>query len=206
MFDVRRLSPVLAGAAAAALLVAGSESALAANTSAQHAPVAAAAKKKHKTARGLRGPRGPQGPQGPVGPRGATGLQGPQGATGAQGPIGPSDGFVKSQLAPTPLTAATDTTVVQLSLAPGNYIVTAATELGNGSAAVNLVGCTLLQNNNPIGGGSAYLPALNVYAQTITLTAATTGGTVRLTCNPAGAALARNNVITAIKVGTLTTQ
>lgn len=42
-----------------------------------------------------------------------------------------------------------------------------------------------------IGGGSAYLPALNVFAQTITLPAATTGGNVKLSCSPAGEAQAQ---------------
>ena len=129
------------------------------------------------------------------------------GARGPRGPRGPSDGFVKSQPAATGLTAGADTTVVQLSLTPGRkYIVTAATELGNNSGVGNLVSCTLLENSNPIGGGSADLPALNVFAQTVTLTAATTGGNIKLSCNPDGGGQARNSVITAIRVSALHSQ
>ncbi len=154
-----------------------------------------------------RGPRGLQGPKGPKGPRGAQGSQGIQGLQGVQGPIGPSNGYVKSLPSATALAAGADTTVVQLTLAPGSsYIVIAGAELGNSSGATNLVTCTLLENNSPIGGGSAYLPALNVFAQTITLTAATTGGDIKLNCNAAGGGQARHSVITAIKVGTLETQ
>jgi hypothetical protein len=121
--------------------------------------------------------------------------------------VGPSDGFIKRVPAATSLTAANDTTVVQLSLTPDqSYIVTAATELGNTSGVSNLVSCTLLENFNPIGAGSAALPSLNVFAQTVTLTGATTGGNIKLSCNPDSGASARNSVITAIKVGTLQTQ
>jgi hypothetical protein len=126
---------------------------------------------------------------------------------GPQGPAGPSDGFIKRAQAATTLAAATDTTVVQLSLTPDqSYIVTAATELGNTSGVSNLVSCQLLENFNPIGAGSAALPTLSVFAQTVTLTGATTGGNIKLSCNPDSAASARNSVITAIKVGTLHTQ
>jgi hypothetical protein len=40
----------------------------------------------------------------------------------------------------------------------------------------------------------------------VTLTDATTGGVVKLTCNPDNAAIARNTVLTAIQVGTLHNQ
>jgi hypothetical protein len=144
------------------------------------------------------------GPRGPRGFRGFTGDRGPQ---GPQGPVGPSDGFVKRQPAAAPLASGTDTTVVQLSLTPdSSYIVTASTELGNSSGTANLVSCTLLENNNPIGNGSGALPSLNVFGQTITLTGATTGGNIKLSCNPDASAQARSSVITAVKVGTLHTQ
>ena len=81
--------------------------------------------------------------------------------------------------------------------------MTAATELGNKSGAPNPVNCTLLENSNPIGGGSAELPAENVFSATVTLTGATTGGNIKLSCNPDADVKARNSVITAIKVGTL---
>jgi hypothetical protein len=97
--------------------------------------------------------------------------------------------------------------VVQLSLAPeSQYIVTAATELGNTSGTANLISCSLLENFNPIGQGSGALPALNVFGQTVTLTAATTGGNIKLSCTADSAAQARHSVITAVKVGSLHTQ
>jgi hypothetical protein len=169
------------------------------------APRAHAAKHVLRGPRGFRGRRGFIGPQGP---KGAAGAAGAQGAPGAPGATGPSDGFVNSRPAAVGLPAGADTVVAQLSLTPAsNYIVTAATELGNtSSSASDLVSCTLLENFNPIGGGSADLPALAAFAQTVTLTAATTGGTIKLSCNPASAGQARNSVITAIKVGALHTQ
>lgn len=147
------------------------------------------------------------GPRGPRGPRGFPGPQGPRGATGPQGPAGPSDGFVKRVPAPTNLGSGQDTTIVQLSLTPDkSYIVTAATELGSSNNTGGLVSCQLLENFNPIAGGSANLPGQTVFAQTITLTAATTGGNIKLSCNPDSGSVARNSVITAIQVGNLHTQ
>ncbi len=112
---------------------------------------------------------------------------------------------MNSRPAATGLPAGADTVVAQLSLPPASsYIVTAATELGSNGAG-GVVSCTLLENFNPIGGGSASLPALTRFTQTVTLTAATTGGTIKLSCNPDSAGQARNSVITAIKVGALHT-
>ena len=118
---------------------------------------------------------------GPRGPRGFRGFTGPRGPQGLPGPVGPSDGYVKRAASSTGLPAGVDTVVVQLSLPlDESYIVTAAAELGNGSGTAGLVNCTLLENFNPIGGGSANLPTQNVFAQTITLTGATTGGNIKL--------------------------
>lgn len=155
-------------------------------------------------ARRSRGPRGRRGPRGFRGLRGRTGATGRQ---GIQGPVGPSEGFVTRNAAAASLPAGGDTTVSQLSLTPGrSYIVTASTELGNNAATANLINCTLLENFNPIASGSAALPALAVYAATVTLTGATAGGNIKLSCNPGNAAKARNTVITAIRVGSLQTQ
>jgi hypothetical protein len=90
--------------------------------------------------------------------------------------------------------------------ADGSYIVTAATEVGNASGKAGFVDCSILQANNPIAGGSAEFTSENVFGRTITLTAAATGGVVKLSCNPDNAANVRNTVITAVKVGTLHTQ
>ncbi len=153
------------------------------------------------------GRRGPVGPRGPRGPRGFTGRTG---ASGPQGPTGPSDGFVITASTSQPLTGGNDTPLAQLTLPAGaTFIVTASTTLGNSTSVENPASCTLLQNSNPIGGGSADLPGKLIFASTITLTAAVNtadGSVVRLTCNPDSQANARNTVITAIKVGTLHTQ
>jgi len=106
----------------------------------------------------------------------------------------------------TSLPAGTATAVVQLALpAGGAYIVTAATELGSTGTSGGFVNCTLLEGASSIGAGSTELPTQAAFAATITLTGATTGGTISLSCNPDNAAQARNNVITAIKVSTLHT-
>ena len=193
MLNVRPKSPAVVIAVVALLLTASGDAWAA--RSGQHTGQSVA-KTTGQSVANTTGKRGPRGLQGPKGPRGAQGSHGVQGLQGAQGPIGPSNGYVKSLPPATALAAGVDTTVVQLTLTPGSsYIVIAAAELGNASGATNLVSCTLLENNNPIGGGSAYLPALNVFAQTITLTAATTGGDIKLTCNPAGGGQARHSVI-----------
>jgi hypothetical protein len=109
--------------------------------------------------------------------------------------------------AATALPGGVDTALVQLTLPPNAaYVVTAATELGNTSGAAGLARCSLLEGTTPIGAGSASIPAADVFAATITLTGATTGGVIRLVCNPDNAGQGRNNVITAVKVATLHTQ
>ncbi len=156
---------------------------------------------------GPRGPRGPRGKRGPRGPRGARGLQG---SPGAQGPTGPSDGFVARVPQSQTLTAGTDNTVDKLSVpSGGSYIVTASVELGNSGNTENPLSCTLLQNANPLNSGSADLPGETIFAATVTLTGAATsdnGGSLSMSCNPTSTALARNAVITAVRVGTLHVQ
>ncbi len=194
MLTFRRPSPALV-VSFIALFIAASGGAWAASHGSGHAKAHA------KAAKSSPGPRGPRGFRGDTGPRG------PQGAQGPQGPTGPSDGFVKNAPGVVGLPSGTDTIVTQLSLTPDNaYIVTASTELGNASGTANLISCSLLENNNPIATGSGSLPSLNVFAQTITLTAATTGGNIKVSCSPDASAQARHTVITAVKVGTLHTQ
>jgi hypothetical protein len=199
MWKLGRPSPALV-IACLALFVAGSGGAWAANGGLASARSTSPAKSKPLK-------RGPRGPRGFRGIQGARGLQGQAGAQGPAGAIGPSDGYVKRAAAATPLPAGVATTVAQLTLPAGSgYIITAATELGNASAMAGLVACTLLEGATPIGAGSASLSSANVFAQTITLTAATTGGVISLSCNPDNSGQARNNVITAVQVGTLHTQ
>jgi hypothetical protein len=140
-----------------------------------------------------------KGPAGPKGQSGAPGTAGPAGATG------PSDGFVARESGNTTLTAETATPIVQLTLPSGTgYVVTAAAELGNSSAPESsLVSCTLSDGLNILGNGSANEPGSNTFSQTITLTGATSGGVVTLSCTSENAGHARDGVITAVKVGAL---
>ncbi len=193
-----RRPPAALAVACAALFLSVGGAAWASTGGARHDQAASAKKAKPHTHRGPRGPRGPRGSRGPQG------LPGAAGVSGAQGAAGPSDGYVARLATATALPAGTATAVVQLTLpAGGAYIITAATELGGTSTAGGFVNCTLLEGASPIGGGSTELPTQAAFAATITLTGATSGGTVSLSCNPDNAAQARNNVITAIKVGTL---
>ncbi len=152
-----------------------------------------------------------RGPRGPRGPRGFRGFTGQRGGPGIPGAAGPSDGFVTNAPDKQSLSAGNDTRLAQLSLSiGGSYIVTAETSLaGNASPDTNLASCTLLQNSNPVGSGTANLPSLAAFTTTMTLTAAVStsnGSNVSLSCNPDGLGFARNVVITAIRVGTLHTQ
>jgi hypothetical protein len=215
MLKLHRPSPALV-IGCLALFVAASGGAWAATSTVTGARATTGTPGKSHPKRGPRGPRGFRGRQGsaghagvqgPAGPKGLAGTPGTPGAAGSPGAAGPSDGFVKSQLANVMLPAATETSVAQLTLpASGSYIVTAATELGNTSGATGFVSCTLDQNLNSLVSGSAEFSALNTFGRMITLTDSTTGGVVKLTCNPDNAAIARNTVLTAIQVGTLHTQ
>ena len=212
MLKLHRPSPALV-IACVALFIAASGGAWAATTIQTRAGATTTAPGKLQTKRGPRGPRGRKGPaghpgvQGPAGPRGLPGTPGLPGSPGSPGAVGPSDGFVKSQLAAVTLPAGAATSVAQLTLpAGGSYIVTAATELGNTSGIAGFGTCTLDQNLNSLVSGSAEVSASNTFGRMITLTDATTGGVVKLSCNPDNAATARNTVLTAVQVGTLHTQ
>jgi hypothetical protein len=208
MPKLTRPSPALV-VATLALFVAGGGGAWAASGPLSGAR-AGGAKSGAPTKKGPRGPRGFRGLRGKQGLRGIQGLAGAQGAAGAQGGVGatgPSDGYVTRVPSAKPLPLGVDTPLVQLTLPTGGaYIVTAATELGNTSGSSGFASCALLEGGTAIGGGSASIPALNVFYGTVTLAGATTGGVISLTCNPSVAGQGRNNVITAIKVGTLHTQ
>ncbi len=146
---------------------------------------------------GRRGDRGAAGPQGPKGASGASGAQGPAGATG------PSDGFVARESGTTTLPPGKATTIVQLSLpASTGYLVTGATELGNGTNTEGFVGCTL-SDGATTSSGSTLLAGKTAFQQTLTLTGSTSGGVITLSCNPDNAGQARNGVITAVRVGAL---
>ena len=117
-----------------------------------------------------------------------------------------SQGFVTTKAGQLSLPPATDTIVAQLSLpTTGSYILTAATDLGSAGTG-GLVSCELLENNNPLATGNANLPALAVFSQTISLTASSSGGSIELVCNPDTGSQAKSRVISAIRIGSLTTQ
>jgi hypothetical protein len=204
----RRRLPLIA-LVVLAFFVAGSASALAASDGSNGA--ATAAKKKHKrkkkrrSATGPRGATGPTGPQGAQGPQGIQGVKGDKGDRGDKGDTGPSDGFVARDASSTPIGTGPDPTIVQtLSLPPGSYIVNASVEIGNTSGLANIVSCSLLENFNPIGGGSVALTSLNTFQGTIGVISATaTGGAMKLACTGDHSGAARNRAITAVKVGTL---
>jgi hypothetical protein len=116
-------------------------------------------------------------------------------------------GFVTSVPGQITLPATADTRVAGLSLPiPGNYIVTAATALGSSGGVAGFISCQLLENNNPIANGNAYLQAMAAFSQTITLTAASSGGSISLTCSPDNQSTAKSRAITAVGVGSLVTQ
>ncbi|MBS1887601.1 MAG: hypothetical protein JSU06_10480 [Actinobacteria bacterium] len=118
-----------------------------------------------------------------------------------------SEGFVTSQASQLPLPAKASTAVASLTLpAGGTYIVDASVELGNNAATTDLVTCQLRENGAPLASGAANLAPLAVFSQEVSLTGASGGGTVTLACEPENAAQARNRVMTAVRVGSLSRQ
>ncbi len=94
---------------------------------------------------GPQGPAGPIGPAGPVGPAGPTGPMGPSGPAGPVGPTGPSgtshawidrvSSFVNL--------GTTDTTVAQLIVPAGTYLILAKTVMTNADGSAQFADCTL---------------------------------------------------------------
>ena len=115
-------------------------------------------------------------------------------------PAPPKGPFVASDAGQTGIGAGPDDTVVQtLSVPAGKYVVTAKVELGNNAASPNSVSCKLLELFNPIDTGTEDLTPLATFSRTMTLTAASTGGSIKLACTGDKPAQARNRVITAIR-------
>jgi hypothetical protein len=117
-----------------------------------------------------------------------------------------SEGFVTSALGQTTLTEGASTTVATLNLPAGNFIVIASADLGNVAATANVLSCQLRDDGTVVAGGSANLPPLAAFSDETSLTGASDGGAVTLACEPDKAALARDRVITAMRVGTLNGQ
>jgi len=93
-------------------------------------------------------PAGAQGPEGRQGPRGA------QGQTGPAGPIGPSEAFdVTLPKGPADIALSPAyTTVVELPLPPGTYVLDANVVAANKSTTTGTyVRCALFSDRDPVG-------------------------------------------------------
>ena len=146
-------------------------------------------------ATGVAGPAGPQGPAGPTGltgPAGATGATGPAGATGAQGPAGPI-----GLTGPSGATGATGPAGASGPAGPagpqgpaGTSAYTAGTGISISGSTINAQTGTALWNASKLQGnnvsataptnnqilkwnGSAWTPATDADAQTLSLTGTT---------------------------------
>ncbi|MFN8149884.1 MAG: hypothetical protein U0R24_01995 [Solirubrobacterales bacterium] len=102
------------------------------------------------------------------------------------------------------LPGGVDTVAIQTTLPTGNFAVTVSGEVGNSSSAVNSIECDLLDANNPLAESLSATTASNTFQDTISLTGVTDGGVVRLSCNPDGGAAIRAMVLTAVRVGSVT--
>jgi hypothetical protein len=97
---------------------------------------------------GAQGPRGAQGAPGPSGPQGQTGPAGPE------GPIGPSEAFeVTIPDGPKDIALSPAyTTVLELPLAPGTYVLDANVVAANKSTTTGTyVRCGLFSDQDPAG-------------------------------------------------------
>jgi hypothetical protein len=93
-------------------------------------------------ANGTNGIDGAVGPKGVEGAKGATGAQGPQGTAGTNGTITPFSAKQGLTVLPTSAPTASATTVVELAVPAGNYVVSAKTQLYQ-SGAGDSVECSL---------------------------------------------------------------
>jgi hypothetical protein len=117
------------------------------------------------------------------------------------------EGFVTNEQSSTALTAGEETTVASLNLpAGGSYVVTTAVLLGNSAAVSNFVSCELRDDAKVVAVAVVSLVELAVFSQTVTLTGTSDGGEVALVCTPDASTQAKSRVMTAVRVGTLSTQ
>jgi hypothetical protein len=118
-----------------------------------------------------------------------------------------SQGFVTHQAGAIPLPATTDTTVATLNLpAGGKYVVTAHASIGPNAATQELVSCTLKNNGTTLTQGFTATPPLAAFSAEPVTAGVADGGAVTLTCNPDNASQAKERVITATRVNSVTTQ
>jgi hypothetical protein len=116
------------------------------------------AKKTRRQLQGARGPAGQQGPQGKTGKtgaKGATGARGAQGNTGVPGADGTGPAYEAAAEPTAPTGIGTNTQVVGLSLAPGQYATSANVVVKAAPAEAATVTCTLLNGAK----ASATIPA-----------------------------------------------
>ena len=169
-----------------------------------------------------KGQTGATGPQGPKGATGATGPQGPKGATGATGPQGPKGpaGATNAYVDYGPGGAignANYTTVGQLTLPAGNWVVSATIDLAfnnSGGASADSINCDLGDGaDNEIDQASATIPLDPQFddgTTTIALTGDTSNsGTATLDCiddtGISPSPTASSVVITAVQAANITT-
>jgi collagen triple helix repeat protein len=144
--------------------------------------------------KGATGPVGPKGDTGAVGPKGDTGAVGPKGDTGAVGPKGdtgpagppgpvtPDRGFAASCAGTCPTLPGfmrPDTTVVQVSVPPGSYLVS-ATITGSTPSGGHYGSFACGINERPRYATGVTPGAFPVTGQALTLPA---GGSLALICN-----------------------
>ena len=117
------------------------------------------------------------------------------------------EGFVSNEQTSTALPGTEETTVVSLNLpAGGSYVATAAVLLGNSAPVANFVACELRDDDTVVAVSIVSLVELAVFSQTVTLTGTSDGGELALVCTPDASAQAKSRVMTAVRVGTLSTQ
>jgi hypothetical protein len=136
-----------------------------------------------------------KGQTGTTGPKGATGATGPKGATGATGPKGPQGpaGITSAYVDYGPggtIGNANYTTVGQLTLPAGNWVMTATVDLvfsGSDGATADSINCDLGDGaGDEVDQASATIPLDPDFGDgttTITVTGDTTnGGTATFAC------------------------
>jgi hypothetical protein len=169
--------------------------------------------------KGQTGATGPKGATGATGPKGATGATGPKGATGATGPQGPA-GVTSAYVDYGPggtIGNANYTTVGQLTLPAGNWVMTATVDLafsGSDGATADSINCDLGDGaGDEVDQASATIPLDPDFGDgttTITVTGDTSNsGTATFACiddtGISPSPTASSVVITAVQAGSLHT-
>ena len=138
----------------------------------------------------------PAGPQGPKGDPGATGP------TGLTGPTGPSDGFVSSTIGPITINGAT--TIRSLTLPPGRYVLSGRATLQ--TSQLQIVRCGFYPSGTGLDASAVVDVVGEAGISLVDTESLSNSTTVNLRCNGGYIAKAYSPVMTAIRVGTLTTQ